>query len=109
MEKVLFLLMAFMSLAITADCQNRVTVHPDGRIEYEGEGGNRITRLGKSEVIDHSALDVVYQHIIKAPTYSEPRSISDKYNGLNKDNQQRFRKIVCTLARAQCRQRIYVH
>lgn len=75
MEKVLFLLMAFMSLAVTADCQNRVTVHADGRIEYEGEAGNRITKLGKSEVIDHSALDVVYQHIIKAPTYSEPRSI----------------------------------
>ena len=75
MEKVLFLLMAFMSLAVAADCQNRVTVHPDGRIEYDGEAGNRITKLGKSEVIDHSALDVVYQHIIKAPTYSEPRSI----------------------------------
>lgn len=59
MEKVLFLLMAFMSLAITADCQDRITVHPDGRIEYEGEAGNHITRLGKSEVIDHSALDVV--------------------------------------------------
>ncbi len=37
MEKVLFLLMAFMSLAVAADCQNRVTVHPDGRIEYDGE------------------------------------------------------------------------